>query len=141
MRGLPAKAAHEEARKAVRGRRALRAVHQAFGLAQPRPGSRVRLSVQDSGPGIVPALHDKLFEPFLQADSSTTRRFGGTGLGLTICRDLVRLMGGELQLDSTPDIGSDDVRSLLRGIVTIDNRMISVITLDNILPDSVAAAA
>lgn len=44
-------------------------------------------------------------------------------------------------IQPTPDIGSDDVRSLLRGIVTIDNRMISVITLDNILPDSVAAAA
>ena len=47
----------------------------------------------------------------------------------------------EEAIQPTPDIGSDDVRSLLRGIVTIDNRMISVITLDNILPDSVAAAA
>ncbi|MFM2447183.1 MAG: hypothetical protein RI936_1630, partial [Pseudomonadota bacterium] len=75
-------------------------------LAQPRPGSRVRLSVQDSGPGIVPALHDKLFEPFLQADSSTTRRFGGTGLGLSICRQLAHLMEGYVGVESDGMNGS-----------------------------------
>jgi PAS domain S-box-containing protein len=75
-------------------------------LAQPRPGSRVRLSVQDSGPGIVPALHDKLFEPFLQADSSTTRRFGGTGLGLSICRQLAHLMEGYVGVESDGVNGS-----------------------------------
>ncbi|MBI5718467.1 MAG: PAS domain S-box protein [Burkholderiales bacterium] len=69
-------------------------------LAQPRPGSRVRLSVQDSGPGVAPDLQGKLFEPFLQADSSTTRRFGGTGLGLSICRQLARLMDGEVGVES-----------------------------------------
>jgi signal transduction histidine kinase/ActR/RegA family two-component response regulator len=74
--------------------------------AQPRPAGRVRLSVQDSGPGVAPALHDKLFEPFLQADSSTTRRFGGTGLGLSICRQLARLMGGEVGVDSDGATGS-----------------------------------
>ncbi|MCW5633991.1 MAG: PAS domain S-box protein [Rubrivivax sp.] len=68
--------------------------------AQPRPGGRVRLTVQDTGPGVAPELHDKLFEPFLQADSSTTRRFGGTGLGLAICRQLARLMGGEVGVES-----------------------------------------
>jgi len=74
--------------------------------AQPRPGGRVRLSVHDSGPGVPPALHDKLFEPFLQADSSTTRRFGGTGLGLSICRQLARLMGGEVGVESDGATGS-----------------------------------
>ena len=57
--------------------------------------------------GIARDRHAAVFESFTQADGSSTRRFGGTGLGLTICRDLVRLMGGELQLDSTPDIGSE----------------------------------
>ena len=68
--------------------------------AQPRPEGRVRLSVQDSGPGVAPALQAKLFEPFLQADSSTTRRFGGTGLGLSICRQLAQLMGGQVGVES-----------------------------------------
>ena len=71
--------------------------------AQPWPGSRVRLSVKDSGPGIAPTLQTRLFEPFLQADSSTTRRFGGTGLGLSICRQLARLMGGEVGVESRGD--------------------------------------
>jgi len=75
-------------------------------LAQPRPGSRVRLSVEDSGPGVGPALHDKLFEPFLQADSSTTRRFGGTGLGLSICRQLAHLMEGYVGVESDGVNGS-----------------------------------
>jgi len=69
-------------------------------LAQPMPGGRVRFSVRDSGPGVAPELHAKLFEPFLQADSSTTRRFGGTGLGLSICRQLARLMDGEVGVQS-----------------------------------------
>jgi two-component system sensor histidine kinase EvgS len=46
----------------------------------------------------------RLFEPFVQAESSTTRRFGGTGLGLTICRKLIALMGGALELQSTPGV-------------------------------------
>ena len=74
--------------------------------AQPRPGARVRLSVRDSGPGITPELQARLFEPFLQADSSTTRRFGGTGLGLSICRQLAHLMGGEVGVESDGESGS-----------------------------------
>lgn len=71
-------------------------------------GEAVRLCfcVRDTGIGIDPALHAEIFSPFTQADTSTTRRFGGTGLGLTICRQLVRLMGGELALDSAPGQGS-----------------------------------
>jgi PAS domain S-box-containing protein len=74
--------------------------------AAPRPGQRVRVSVRDSGPGVSHELQARLFEPFLQADNSTTRRFGGTGLGLSICRQLARLMGGEVGVQSDGTNGS-----------------------------------
>jgi CheY-like chemotaxis protein len=75
-------------------------------IAQPRAGGRVLLGVRDSGPGIASEMQGRLFEPFLQADNSTTRRFGGTGLGLSICRQLARLMGGEVGLESDGASGS-----------------------------------
>jgi PAS domain S-box-containing protein len=67
---------------------------------------RVRIEVKDTGPGIKPELHERLFQPFTQADESTTRRFGGTGLGLSICRELASLMGGEVGVVSRVDEGS-----------------------------------
>jgi len=71
------------------------------------PGqAQLRLSVRDSGMGIAPELHQRIFEPFVQADSSTTRRFGGTGLGLAICRELVAAMHGSLTLASADGGGS-----------------------------------
>ena len=70
--------------------------------------NRVKLefSVTDTGIGIAPDRIDTLFDPFTQADSSTTRRFGGSGLGLTISRALVQGMGGDLEVTSIPDQGS-----------------------------------
>jgi len=69
-------------------------------------GDHVRLTVQDSGVGIDPATRARLFQPFMQADQSTTRRFGGTGLGLSICQQLATLMSGTVGVDSTPGVGS-----------------------------------
>jgi signal transduction histidine kinase/CheY-like chemotaxis protein len=66
----------------------------------------LEFAVRDSGIGISPEAVKRIFNPFEQADGSTTRKFGGTGLGLPICRRLVRLMGGDITLTSTPNLGS-----------------------------------
>ena len=76
--------------------------------AGPVADGRVTLefTVADSGIGIAPGALARLFEPFAQADASTTRRYGGTGLGLAIARQLVELMGGKMGVTSEPGRGS-----------------------------------
>lgn len=75
---------------------------------QPADNERVRLlfEVADSGIGMTPGQISEIFKPFTQADVSTTRKYGGTGLGLSITRNLVGLMGGNLEVESSPGVGT-----------------------------------
>jgi signal transduction histidine kinase/CheY-like chemotaxis protein/HPt (histidine-containing phosphotransfer) domain-containing protein len=75
---------------------------------QNTPDNKIELlfSVSDTGMGIVPEKQEIIFSSFQQADSSIARGFGGTGLGLTICRQLTHLLGGKIWLKSTPKVGT-----------------------------------
>jgi signal transduction histidine kinase/DNA-binding response OmpR family regulator len=66
----------------------------------------IHFEVRDSGIGMTPEQIAKIHEPFVQADSSTTRKYGGTGLGLSIARNIIEMMGSKLVIESTPGVGS-----------------------------------
>jgi len=66
----------------------------------------VSFEIRDTGPGIPPEFLERVFEPFTQVDSSSTRLKGGTGLGLPVSRRLARLLGGDLEVESTEGRGS-----------------------------------
>jgi len=91
-----------------RGRVVLRVGTAGPDDADPAKPDHVRLhvAVEDTGIGIGPEGQARLFQPFSQADSSTTRRFGGTGLGLAICTRLIERMGGRIGVSSVPGAGS-----------------------------------
>jgi signal transduction histidine kinase/CheY-like chemotaxis protein len=75
-------------------------------ITRARAADRVRFEVADTGIGIDPSMIDKMFEPFMQADVSMTRVYGGNGLGLSISKELVELMGGTIGAQSEPGRGS-----------------------------------
>ncbi len=73
---------------------------------RPESSNKLRVTVTDEGIGMTAEQLEKVFDPFTQADSSTSRKFGGTGLGLTISREFCRLMGGDLTVQSEPGVGT-----------------------------------
>ena len=75
-------------------------------LGESDHAARLRFAIQDTGIGIAPEAQGRIFESFVQADDSTTRRYGGTGLGTTIAKQLVEMMGGQIGLVSTLGKGS-----------------------------------
>ncbi|MBL8334213.1 MAG: PAS domain-containing protein [Rubrivivax sp.] len=92
--------------------------------ADGHQGLRLHVEVQDTGIGIEPSVQSRLFRPFEQADNTTTRRYGGTGLGLALCRRLVSMMDGQIGVDSQPGQGSTfrfDVR--LASATTAERRL------------------
>ncbi|VAW38602.1 hypothetical protein MNBD_DELTA02-351 [hydrothermal vent metagenome] len=90
----------------------------------------IQFNVRDSGIGISPDSANKIFEKFTQADSSTTRRYGGTGLGLTICKKLTELMGGTIWVDSTEGQGSTFSFTVQMGVSRSASKDDSVETAD-----------
>jgi signal transduction histidine kinase/CheY-like chemotaxis protein len=115
--------------------------------------SLVRFEVRDNGPGISSAEQEKLFQPFQQADATTTRRYGGTGLGLIISKQLVTMMGGTVGMNSQlgqgstfwceirfafgrAPLGNDNVHT--RSNTTCLNGMRILLTEDNLLNQQVA---
>jgi PAS domain S-box-containing protein len=72
----------------------------------PNEQADIRIAVADTGVGIPPEKLSGIFDKFVQADQTISRRFGGSGLGLSICRSLAQLMGGDVTVDSTPEKGS-----------------------------------
>ncbi len=102
----------------------------------------IRFRVRDSGIGISAEAQDKIFNSFSQADGSTTRKFGGTGLGLTISKKLTELMGGKIGLKSQPDLGSTfwfaiplkkeaAVKSSLPGSASLNFKNVRALIADN----------
>jgi signal transduction histidine kinase/response regulator of citrate/malate metabolism len=81
----------------------------------------IYFEIKDSGIGMTQEQISKIFDPFIQGESGTTRKYGGTGLGLTITKSIVELMGGELQIESTPGVGSKFYFTLVFSTVNVSD--------------------
>jgi len=93
-------------------------VHMEVSLHEDKGNSLIRFAVEDTGIGIPQRRQDAIFESFTQADGSTTRQYGGTGLGLTVTKQLTELLGGELTVVSEPGKGSVFSLSIPTGMDT-----------------------
>jgi len=94
-------------------------------IAEEETSVKLRFEVSDSGIGLTPEQIKKLFNPFVQVDSSSSRRFEGTGLGLAITRRLVDKMGGQLGVQSQPNVGSTFWVELAFGLVSTNAATVS----------------
>jgi len=92
----------------------------------------INFEVKDSGIGMDPEQITKIFEPFLQADDTVTRKFGGTGLGLPIAKSIIELMGGKLNVESELDIGSRFSFDLTFDLITDTNAPAQKLILNDI---------
>ncbi len=101
-------------------------------IEQSNLGVRLLFSVCDTGPGLSRDQVERLFEAFQQADTSTTRRYGGTGLGLVICKRLVQLMGGDIGVDSMLGQGSNFYFELTLPRATIKKSLPTQPPLDDV---------
>ena len=85
-------------------------------------GDRVKIFVRDTGIGIAAENHKLVFEAFRQEDESRSKKYGGTGLGLALCKKLVKAMGGSINLKSEKGVGSEFYFSLGKTDVKMDSR-------------------
>ena len=101
----------------------VRVVAQLLDAKSENPG--MQFDISDTGIGMTDQQIGRLFQPFVQADSSTTREFGGTGLGLTISKRLAQMLGGDIRVGSTPGEGSTFSATVstgrLEGVKLVDN--------------------
>ena len=97
---------------------------------EKQQGFQVMIMVEDTGIGIPPEKQQKIFEPFCQVDASTTREYGGTGLGLTIVHALISAMGGSLQVRSSVGVGTTFTISCWMPISQKKSKTLQYVSLD-----------